>query len=144
MLKMRIIPASQLDKKCFAFSSPNIPSTELSYGYVEDYIRRIENKRIRIGITGGEPFIHPDIMSFLHLPVSFPSLNFVISTNGSIKLDNAVLDSVIQGNWLVSISIHGEENTHNKYTESKSFKYVIENIKLLSSYTTVHIYTVLN
>lgn len=131
-------------RNCFAHSAPYLKGMIMPYTYVEEYIERIEDRRIRIGITGGEPFMHPEISNVLRLPFCFPNLNYVISTNGTIKLSHTLLDALTDGNWLVSISIHGNEKTHNAYTETEKFKIVIENLKLLSQCTTVHVYSVLN
>ncbi len=73
---------NQCCRNCFAYSSPG-NGEEMKYEDIEKFISDREDERIRIGITGGEPFLHSEIQKVLKLPLKFKSLNFMISSNGN-------------------------------------------------------------
>lgn len=129
-------------RNCFSSSkageqSPHLPLTQLT-----QEISALEMNILRVCITGGEPFMHPEIEPILTLPSNFLGCGFVISTNGTLRSD---LDkSLISNGWLVAISLHGGKNTHNAYTRSNSYEAAVERIHKLASQTPVHIYSVIN
>jgi molybdenum cofactor biosynthesis enzyme MoaA len=86
--------------------------------------------------------MHPEIESILSLPRQFSSLGYVLSTNGTVRgeLDSAIVDN----RWLVAVSLHGGEETHNSYTNSRSWKRVVKRIASLAQSTNVHIYSVVH
>jgi MoaA/NifB/PqqE/SkfB family radical SAM enzyme len=103
---------------------------------------RHKSKIIRNCISGGEPFTHPHIEKILDLPNIFPDCGFAIVTNGTLKKH---LDSkLIENKWCILISLHGMEKAHNTYTNSCSFKTVVDRITKLASKGYVNIYTVIN
>jgi sulfatase maturation enzyme AslB (radical SAM superfamily) len=86
--------------------------------------------------------LHPQIDTVLALPESVADCGFVLSTNGTVRPD---LDSMlVQYEWLVAISLHGMESTHNRYTLSRDFTHVKKRIENLARKTIVHIYTTLH
>lgn len=136
---------NQYCRNCFSFSDPRQRWKEMSYDDIKQIINEKQSKRIRIGITGGEPFLHKDIYRVLNLPLEFQNLNFMISTNGYFNLTPEFLRMLYKGKWLVSVSLHGNKNTHNLYTNANSFDTVVQNIEKLSTNNiTIHIYTVIN
>lgn len=134
---------NQCCRNCFAYSSPG-KGEEMKYEYIEKLISKKESERIRIGITGGEPFLHSEILKILELPNEFSNLNFMISTNGNFEMGNKIEKKLIEGKWLVSLSIHGDKETHNLYTQSESFDTAILNLSKLSENVIIHTYTVIN
>ena len=134
---------NQCCKNCFACSSPG-KGEEMKYECIEDLISKKESERIRIGITGGEPFLHSEILKVLELPHKFSNLNFMVSTNGNFELTNKIKKKLIDGKWLVSLSIHGDKAAHNLYTQSESFDTVILNLSKLNENVIIHTYTVIN
>lgn len=129
-------------RNCFSRSSAGRAGRHASYKSVLNYLRENENRFIRVLLTGGEPFLHPDIESFLDLPQLFSNCGFVINTNGSVASN---LDSkLIENNWLCAISLHGTEPSHNRYTSSSSFRSVVATIERLASRMRVHIYSVIH
>lgn len=134
---------NQCCRNCFAYSSPE-KGEEMKYEYLEKMISNRENERIRIGITGGEPFLHSEILKILELPYKFGNLNFMISTNGNFVLTHKMEKNLLDGKWLMSLSIHGNKLAHNLYTESESFDNVILNLSKLNEKIIIHTYTVIN
>lgn len=128
---------------CFAYSSPE-KGEEMKYEYIEKMISKRESERIRIGITGGEPFLHSEIIKILELPYKFSNLNFMVSTNGNFELINKVEENLLNGKWLMSLSIHGNKLAHNLYTKSDSFDTAILNLSKLNEKLIIHTYTVIN
>lgn len=134
---------NQCCRNCFAYSSPE-NGEEMKYEDIEKIISDRENMRIRIGITGGEPFLHSEIQKVLELPLKFRSLNFMISSNGNFELTNELKKRLVKGKWLISLSIHGDKATHNLYTKSESFDRVISNLSELNEDIIIHTYSVVN
>lgn len=134
---------NQCCRNCFAYSSPG-KDEEMKYEYIEKMISEREDERIRIGITGGEPFLHSEIQKVLKLPIKFSKLNFMISTNGNFELTHELENGLVNSKWLMSLSIHGNKATHNLYTKSDSFDSVIANLSKLNEKIIIHTYTVIN
>ena len=134
---------NQCCRNCFAYSFPGY-GEEMKYEYIEKLISDREDERIRIGITGGEPFLHSEIQKVLELPLKFKKLNFMISSNGNFELTSELRESIVNGIWLMSLSIHGNREAHNLYTKSESFDSVISNLSKLNEDIIIHTYTVIN
>lgn len=134
---------NQKCENCFAeCGEQNVE--EMDFEYINNDIAIKEKHRIRIAITGGEPFLYSKLNELLSLPSNFNDLNFVINSNGNFDMKDEVLELIIKNKWLVSFSIHGNERAHNEYTRAEGFKKVIENIKKISGKTNLHIYSVFN
>lgn len=128
---------------CFSESSPGEPFRHLDLDQIDSYLAESRHELIRICIAGGEPLLHPKIDDVLRLPVKYPDLGWVLNTNASVKpqLDELIL----AGGWLVAVSVHGAEKTHNAYTNSRSFGRVVARMKKLSAAgAIVHVYSVLH
>lgn len=85
-----------------------------------------------INITGGEPFLHPQITQFLEYAYN-KNLNISISTNGTV-LNNqliSVLNKIKTKLIRISISIDGPKDFHNNFRGANSFDKTIENISIL-------------
>ena len=129
---------------CFSESKKSDKTRlELAYSYISEKILDNYDNIIRVSITGGEPLKHSEINKILTLPQKISGLNYVISTNGSI-INNDIIKNLIENEWLVCVSIHGLEDTHNTYTKSKNFEKTINFISMLSGKTRIHLYCVLN
>lgn len=133
---------NQFCSNCFSDFKNN---DNLKFLDVEIISKQIENSRSRLVrslITGGEPFLHPKITKILDLPNHFNDLNFVISTNGTLISKHCQI--LINNNWIIAISLNGNNITHNKYTLSENFKKVSESIIKLAENNIIHIYCVLH
>lgn len=127
---------------CFSRSGPGVQGKFLQFKAVEDYLKENSVNYIRVSLTGGEPFLHPEISSFLTLPNKFKNIGYVITTNASNL--HAKRELLISNGWTIAISLHGRPDTHRRYTHDKNFKEVLSSIYHFSKYTITHIYCVLH
>lgn len=134
---------NQRCRNCFAFSTPET-GKELDYDFISGIISKSSRDRIRIGITGGEPFLHSKIREILALGSKYQDVNFMISTNGNFELTPEMTKLLIDGDWLLSLSLHGMKKTHNMYTVSQGYDNVINKIQTLNDKIVIHIYCVIN
>jgi MoaA/NifB/PqqE/SkfB family radical SAM enzyme len=96
-----------------------------------DYLRN--NKVFEVNITGGEPFLHPDIIKILNHAIKiFPGLT--VSTNGTL-LNDAIL-AFLHGINLryINISLDGTENSCKNVRHGFDFRKVLNNVILSSQY----------
>lgn len=129
-------------QNCFSESARGRFGIHADCSSIIEHIRSNEPNLIRVAITGGEPLLHPEARALVDLSLMLPSCGFVMSTNGSVRSD---LDSrLIDGQWLVGISLHGRRQAHNKYVQADSFEAVTSRIQTLAAGTVVHIYSVLH
>jgi len=86
-----------------------------------------------VNITGGEPFLHPDIIEILNYAIKiFPSLT--VSTNGTL-LNDSILTFLHKINIrYINISLDGTENSYEKIRYGSNFRKVLDNIILASQY----------
>ncbi|GHV90206.1 radical SAM/SPASM domain-containing protein [Spirochaetia bacterium] len=71
---------------------------------------------MQLTLTGGEPLMHPEFFTILEKAVKlFP--NVMILSNGSLMNDEAVQKISNSNVMSVSISIHGDEATHEHLTK---------------------------
>jgi molybdenum cofactor biosynthesis enzyme MoaA len=127
---------------CFSESSPSWPGRYADAAKVVEVLRDDAGRLIRVCVTGGEPLMHPDVEKLIRLPAEMRACGFVLSTNGSVRSD--IDPALIENQWLVAISVHGRELTHNKYTRARSFGKAVDRVCRLARETVVHIYTVLH
>ena len=70
---------------------------------------------MQVTLTGGEPLMHPDFFDILkYATAHFP--NVMILSNGALMTDEVVQKISDSGVLSVSISIHGDETTHEMLT----------------------------
>ncbi len=70
---------------------------------------------MQVTLTGGEPLMHPDFFDILQYATShFP--NVMILSNGTLMTDEIIEKISETGVMSVSISIHGDEETHEMLT----------------------------
>lgn len=134
---------NQMCLNCFSMSIPS-SSSFLPYDFILSAIEKRKNDIVRVNISGGEPLLHPEIDKILSIPVLYPELNFILSTNGAVHLSCEQKKQIIDANWNVSISIHGNKKNHNLYTNSNNFEKTIENYIWFANNINTHIYCVLN
>lgn len=129
---------------CFAESSYKKPGLNMGVTDFERIIGSRISERIRFTISGGEPFLHPQIKNILDIPRTYPSANYWINTNGFINNIQNYIEPLINNEWNIAFSIHGARSTHNLYTKSDSYDLVKANIIYLSKFLNTHIYSVIN
>lgn len=129
-------------RNCFSQSSRGKPGIHLPYERLHSILNAKEEELIRLCITGGEPLMHPQFSNFLDLPKHFPSLGYVVNTNGSLRPESD--EALAENNWLVAISLHGHADAHNAYAKVASFDAAKRRIESLAPRATVHIYCVIH
>lgn len=134
---------NQRCENCFAECTEHT-TEEMDYDFIYKDLLSKEKTRIRVAMTGGEPFLHPEIDKILRLPSLFPNIQFVINSNGNYVLSAKLRHLLIENDWLVTYSVHGGKTAHNQYTQSKSYDRILANIQALNNDVVIHIYSVLN
>jgi len=134
---------NQFCENCFS-ESDSTSKEEMDFEFIYKDILSKQKDRIRVAITGGEPFLHSEIERILNLPTIFKDIEFVINTNGNYFLREKLYDLVVNNDWLVTYSIHGKKATHNCYTNSAGYDAIVNNIKMLQGKVCMHIYSVIN
>lgn len=129
---------------CFSESSYTKPGSNMRIADIEKIISSRISERIRFTLSGGEPFLHPHIKQILEIPRTYQTANYWINTNGYINNIQDYLEPLVNNEWNIAFSIHGERTTHNLYTKSDSYDLVEANIIFLSKYINTHIYSVIN
>jgi len=92
-----------------------------------------DNKVSEINITGGEPFLHPNITEILNHAIKiFPGLT--VSTNGTL-LNDSILTFLRKINLrYLNISLDGTENSYKNIRSGFDFRKVFNNVILSSQY----------
>jgi molybdenum cofactor biosynthesis enzyme MoaA len=131
-------------KNCFCeYTYDSKRKVELPCSFIDSIITKENKNVVRISITGGEPFLHSEIIQILNLPKKYSDMNYVISTNGSINDEN-INEMLINQDWLLCISLHGGESHHNKYTNSVNFYKTMSFLKRMAGLLRIHLYCVLD
>ncbi len=81
-----------------------------------------------LSITGGEPSMVADLPMYIEA-ANAAGYNVNIITNGYSLLNSDLPKSVFKAGNSVSISLHGDEKTHNAITNSKSYKNVLKSLE---------------
>jgi MoaA/NifB/PqqE/SkfB family radical SAM enzyme len=118
---------------CIA-SSTNKSFYGLSTEKVKEIFRKVKDAGVlRLDITGGEPYIRPDINELLAYGSEI-GLEMVITSNGSLlKEDNAKLLSKL--NIFTQISIDGSKEMNDSIRGKGSFDKAIQAIELLKKHS---------
>jgi MoaA/NifB/PqqE/SkfB family radical SAM enzyme len=127
-------------------------TTILSFEQIKDLIKQLKSlsyidKDCHISISGGEPFLHPDIFKILNLLQS-ENIKFSIYTCGNINgnpiseqqikqvIDNKMFDKII-------FSCHGVGNDYNYISQTKNgWDIFQQSIKNVEKYTNIELHFV--
>lgn len=122
-------------------------AAELSYKEVKRAIKQFNSlirkmKKVyhekvysQLRITGGEPFLHKDILKILRLARG--SRHFVVIMSNGTLLNKEIIQSLkhIKRLQAVQVSIDGKENTHDQLRGKGNFKKVIQALDLLNKHS---------
>lgn len=116
------------------FYKSNIEKTapkHLPLSVLKDITTQCAKYNPKMYLWGGEPFIHPDIVPFLHF-LKEQKLNTFITTNGVLL--NRYIDAVIESNVVsMTISFDSFEKDHEQIRGRKGiFNKIVNNLKLLA------------
>lgn len=129
-------------QNCFSMSAAGAKGV---FRDVADTIRDIERasaSNIRVGVTGGEPLLHPRFSELVSLPETYPNLVFGLSTNLTLRGD--LDDALVSNGWYVWSSLHGHRQAHNQYTRSRNFDVTADRIRALSPRLPIRLNVVLH
>lgn len=128
-----------LCKNCFSQKSANF----LTLSKIKKYVKYYENRIIRICLTGGEPFLNPEINDIIYYLNGFGNIGKVINTTGFF-LDNSIIYDLLK-KWTVAISLHGRPEIHNEYVGVDSYNKIVNSLDLLcKKHINTHIYSVIH
>jgi radical SAM protein with 4Fe4S-binding SPASM domain len=119
-------------KHCYVAADSSRAAAELSADEAFDLVRQIGEAKVPLlFLTGGEPFLRPDLYSILAQAQKY-GIKVVMSTNG-LLIDDAAADRLAQYNVdYVAISLYGPETFHDDYVGARgSFRRTLENIARL-------------
>ncbi len=129
-------------KHCFIdFSNPKIFKNELSLKEIQKISQHLGNSLVNINLTGGEPFLRPDIFEIAQAYFKNSHvLSLYLTTNGAFteevkKFIEKFLASKIKGKLIFSISIDDFEIQHDKNRGVKGlFKKAIKTYQIIKNY----------
>lgn len=94
-----------------------------------------KNKKIKIVLAGGEPFVHPKILEILkHIKETKNVFQLSVTTNGSLPLDLYVKSSEFATNFTVSLHLEQSEDIVDSTIQK-----IIELNKITSWFFTVNL-----
>lgn len=129
-------------QNCFSESRRGAPGVALQPAYALAQLRSAAERKLRICVTGGEPLLYPAIESMLRVPASTPECGYVLCTNGTPRRDLDPL--LIENQWVVIVSLHGREDTHNRYTAAALHRQAVSRVRDLAPHLVVHLAAVLH
>lgn len=112
----------------------NRPKTSMPYEKITYLIENAMKYNAKeIIISGGEPFIHPDIMKIIDdMKNKYQSANFIITSNGSFvtqKIVNAIKDI---DNLTIQISLDGAtKETHEQQHGHNTFEHIMDILEFM-------------
>ncbi len=112
-------------KFCSRESMPNKSIDYLDFKYIIDSLSEFGVNDIYI--TGGEPLLHPQIDDMIDYALT-KKMNISILTNG-FYIDRHV--EILKKVACLSVSLHGEKETHNKIVGFNCYDKIINNINLM-------------
>ena len=87
---------------------------ELKTHEIKKFVDELKNLKTRaLMITGGEPFLRPDMLEILDY-IKKKGLYCSIISNGTLINNDIARDLVNIGNEVISFSLDGTKNTHNR------------------------------
>jgi len=134
---------NRCNSHCVMCTNPFTFQLEESLPYSFDNIKqRWSNVRLKsndvVGLTGGEPIIHPDFFKIIHwFRTQYPKNKIAIASNGRMFYYQSFIKNLLKiNNLLVEIAIHGyDERSHDMITRVKgSFKQTVEGIHNIFRY----------
>jgi len=116
-------------KHCYVAADFHQAEAELTTHEALDLVRQIGEAKVPLlFLTGGEPFLRPDLFQILAKAQGY-GIRVVMSTNG-LLIDDAAAASLARFDVdYVAISLYGPEAFHDDYVGAAgSFRRVVENI----------------
>lgn len=101
---------------------------------LESIARSLDPRHIMVCLTGGEPFLHPDIISIIRLSRNY-GFSVGITSNGTLIDDKLAREVAQAGLNTISISIDGIKNSHDNFRCGKGcFEAAMNGVRFLREY----------
>jgi len=118
--------------------------TDTAYKAIDNFKSRTENDYAYIVFYGGEPLLN---FKFISLITEYSKkifegrVKFSFTTNG-LLLSEDKFDFLIDNDFLITISLDGNEKIHDKYrvdtNKNKTHNIIMGNLKLLNAYNPIY------
>ncbi|OPY37886.1 MAG: pyrroloquinoline quinone biosynthesis protein PqqE [Methanoregula sp. PtaU1.Bin051] len=122
------------------FISAENHGESMSFENFRDFVLpRIKQCRVsNVTLTGGEPFLHPDILDIVQL-LTRENIRTGICTNANIITDDQIQTLSTNKNVHINASLHGfSPDSHDRFMAKKgAFKKCISTIRQLSKYNLI-------
>lgn len=117
----------QITERCnlrcvHCFVSSTREGTDISLEHMRDLVvpRLVDARVRRVTLTGGEPFVHPDLLEICELFVS-QNIPVGICTNATQTTDEQIFELTAMGGVHVNVSFDGfHADTHGKFRGDRS------------------------
>jgi len=123
-------------KYCQQSSSPHLKKT-LKFKEIKpiiDYLSKNLSEPKILHITGGEPFIHPDVFKIISYSLE-KGFTLIIQTNGTLlpRMSWSKLSVLADENVNLKVSLDGwDEESNSKFRSKDSFKLIDEALTILN------------
>lgn len=125
-------------KHCRAFEDEKKHLSLKDIQLVFDFLAKNRDEKFLLGISGGEPFLHPNLPEILSLAKQYQFENITITTNGSLITNNILkmLNDYKFKNLILQVSLDSSNaTTHDSFRNHVgSFDKVINLLKNISNY----------
>lgn len=125
------------NQKClFCFNADHKFDGELDFENIKVIIDKLDKNHVfNIALTGGEPFMHPEIDTILEY-LSHKKIRVTILSNGTLIPKNLIqFISSYKSRFALQLSIEGIKDTHDHIVGLKgAYDKVMETIKILKRY----------
>lgn len=102
------------------------------------FAKKNAGEEFNLTISGGEPFLHPQLVEILKMAVSYDLGEIVITTNGSLITEPIVreLDQLSKGNLTIQVSLDSvHPAVHNKHRGYEgAYKTAIHSLQMIKKY----------
>lgn len=129
-------------KHCRAANQPKDIINSEQMIKIIDFINRVKSDNFRMNISGGEPFLHPQLLDFLKLAKNNNIDRFVITTNASLINDDILnkLDKLKLKYLCLQVSIDSlDKDVHNKFRGyPNAFEKCVEVLEKIKNYKNIN------
>ena len=105
-------------KHCRAKNEPKIYFDKQNYNLVMELIKKESGNNFRLTLSGGEPFLHKNILEYIKIAKSNNISSLVVTTNGSlVKKDHLeFIDNLNFDNFIIQVSLDSiTEKIHDEF-----------------------------
>lgn len=121
-------------RHCLFSSSPGTGDS-LSFASIKGVIDEAYSLGCRMFVlTGGEPFVHPEIKEIISFIIGFPDAHVAVLTNGILQEKMIKAKEIFPGRVHLQISLDGLRESHDLMRGDGSFDRTISSLSILKSH----------